>query len=126
GGYGNVVVLLDPKNNLQLYAHLDRVAVRKGNQIRQNQLIGYQGNTGQSTGSHLHFEVRTNVDRTPPYGYRSNRASSTLEPISYLNNFSSTRGNQSNNDGSNSSSSSNLRRGMRGREVKELQEQLQT
>lgn len=121
GGYGNVVVLLDKNNNLQLYAHLDRVAVRTGNQIRQNQVIGYQGNTGQSTGSHLHFEVRTNDDRMPPYGYRSNREGSTLEPISYLNNFQSSGGNQSNNN-----DTSTLRRGMRGREVRELQEQLQS
>lgn len=123
GGYGNVVLLLDKNNNLQLYAHLNSVAVRTGRRVNKNQLIGYQGNTGQSTGSHLHFEIRTNGERKPPYGYRANRASSTIEPISYLNSFDS--GNSQTNSSNNKNSASGiLRRGMRGREVLQLQEQL--
>ena len=126
GGYGNVVLLLDKNNNLQLYAHLDRVTVRAGDQIEKNQLIGYQGNTGQSAGSHLHLEIRTNADRNPPYGYRNNRESSTLEPISYLNNFDSGNTGQTRPSNGTSSANSNiLSRGMRGREVRQLQEQLE-
>lgn len=124
GGYGNVVLLLDKNNNLQLYAHLNSVAVRTGRRVNKNQLIGYQGNTGQSTGSHLHLEIRTNGDRKPPYGYRANRASSTIEPIGYLNSFDSSKSEKTSPSNNTSSASGILRRGMRGREVLQLQEQL--
>jgi murein DD-endopeptidase MepM/ murein hydrolase activator NlpD len=56
--YGNVVVVRH-KNGLEtLYAHLEKIAVEVGNEIFAGDLIGLGGNTGRSTGSHLHFEVR--------------------------------------------------------------------
>ncbi|UOQ86388.1 peptidoglycan-binding protein [Gracilibacillus salinarum] len=87
GGYGNVVLIRDRNNREQLYAHLNSVTVSKGQTIGQNQVIGYQGSTGYVTGSHLHFEVRKIVEMKPPYGYRPDKKSSTLNPIAYLNNF---------------------------------------
>jgi hypothetical protein len=58
GGYGNVVIV-DHGNGYQtLYAHLSGVTAGCGNSVVQGQTIGYGGNTGNSTGAHLHFEVR--------------------------------------------------------------------
>ena len=58
GGYGNLVVLDHGTGKTTVYAHQSRLAVREGQQVDQGQVIGYVGNTGQSTGPHLHFETR--------------------------------------------------------------------
>jgi murein DD-endopeptidase MepM/ murein hydrolase activator NlpD len=58
GGYGNVVVVDHGTGYQTLYAHLSGVAVGCGQSVVQGQTIGYGGNTGNSTGEHLHFEVR--------------------------------------------------------------------
>jgi murein DD-endopeptidase MepM/ murein hydrolase activator NlpD len=56
-GYGNYVVI-DHGNGLQtLYGHLSRIFVRPGNVVTKGAVIGNMGNTGNSTGPHLHFEV---------------------------------------------------------------------
>ncbi|MDX8047431.1 peptidoglycan-binding protein [Gracilibacillus sp. S3-1-1] len=107
GGYGNVVLMRDRKNRAQLYAHLDSVTVTRGQTVNQHQVIGYQGSTGQVTGSHLHFEVRNNVETSPPYGYRANTQLSTVEPIAYINQFESSSTLQ---DGKNGDSVANLQR----------------
>ena len=58
GGYGNAVAI-DHGNGYQtLYAHLNSVSVRCGQSVSQGQNIGYGGSTGNSTGPHLHFEIR--------------------------------------------------------------------
>lgn len=58
GGYGNMV-MIDHGNGYQtLYAHLSSVATRCGASVGQGGTIGYAGSTGNSTGAHLHFEVR--------------------------------------------------------------------
>lgn len=58
GGYGNYIVIKH-KNGVQtLYAHLDKILVNKGESVDKGDLIGKSGNTGRSTGPHLHFEVR--------------------------------------------------------------------
>ena len=56
-GYGTTVVV-DHGDMDTLYGHQSRLAVRAGASVDQGQLIGYVGNTGQSTGPHLHFETR--------------------------------------------------------------------
>ncbi|MEL6188734.1 MAG: peptidoglycan DD-metalloendopeptidase family protein, partial [Myxococcota bacterium] len=57
-GYGRLVKLRHAHGVSTRYAHLQRFRVRRGQRVRQGQIIGYVGNTGGSTGPHLHFEVR--------------------------------------------------------------------
>jgi LysM repeat protein len=58
GGYGNTL-MIDHGNGYQtLYAHLSSLAVSCGRSLAQGQILGYSGSTGNSTGPHLHFEVR--------------------------------------------------------------------
>jgi murein DD-endopeptidase MepM/ murein hydrolase activator NlpD len=57
GNYGRTVVISHPGGYATLYAHLDRISVRRGQMISQGGRIGTVGNTGRSTGPHLHFEV---------------------------------------------------------------------
>lgn len=58
GGYGNMV-MIDHGNGYQtLYAHLNSINTRCGASVYQGGVIGYAGSTGNSTGAHLHFEVR--------------------------------------------------------------------
>ena len=58
GGYGNVVVLMHPNGLETVYAHLSKIKVKAGDVVRSGELLGLGGNTGRSTGSHLHFEIR--------------------------------------------------------------------
>jgi murein DD-endopeptidase MepM/ murein hydrolase activator NlpD len=59
GGYGLTIVLQHGNGTQQtLYAHLSEIFVRPGEQIEQGQVLGRVGSTGNSTGPHLHFEVR--------------------------------------------------------------------
>ena len=52
-----------------LYAHLNKIVVKRGQQVQEGQLIGYSGNTGNSFGAHLHFEVRWKGQRTNPLNW---------------------------------------------------------
>jgi len=57
-GYGNCVIVRH-KNGLEtVYGHLSRILVESGQQITAGQVLGLGGNTGRSSGSHLHFEIR--------------------------------------------------------------------
>lgn len=58
-GYGNVIVINHHNGFWTLYAHLSRIHVRVGDQVHRGQVIGIIGNTGNSTGTHLHFEIKT-------------------------------------------------------------------
>lgn len=71
GGYGNLVVLDHGNGLATAYAHQSSVAAGSGQSVVQGQVIGYVGNTGYSTGPHLHFEVRVNGAPVDPLGYLS-------------------------------------------------------
>lgn len=71
--YGNLVrILHQPYNAGRLqtyYAHLDSVVVKQGQTVNEGELVGFAGNTGNSFGSHLHFEVRLNGARKNPLNW---------------------------------------------------------
>ena len=58
GGYGNLVIVEHAGGWSSYYAHLDKYAVKAGQEVRQGELLGGAGTTGYSTGPHLHFEIR--------------------------------------------------------------------
>lgn len=58
GAYGNVIVIRHYNGLETVYGHLSKLEVNPGDVVRTGQLIGLGGNTGRSTGPHLHFEVR--------------------------------------------------------------------
>ncbi len=58
GGYGNMIIISHDGGIQTVYAHLSKVNVVTGQSVSQGQTIGTVGNTGKSTGPHLHFEVR--------------------------------------------------------------------
>jgi murein DD-endopeptidase MepM/ murein hydrolase activator NlpD len=58
-GYGNFVIVLNPNGYQELFGHLSRVTVSKGQNLTKGQKIGEVGSTGSSTGNHLHYEIRT-------------------------------------------------------------------
>ena len=60
GSYGYYIKLDHGEGVETLYAHCLAIAVTEGQQVRQGEVIGYVGSTGNSTGNHLHFEIRTN------------------------------------------------------------------
>ena len=59
-GYGYHVVLKNAQGYETLYAHLSKLAVKPQAEVKQGQLVGYMGNTGRSTGTHLHYAVYLN------------------------------------------------------------------
>lgn len=69
-GYGNLIELDHGYHYLTRYAHLSEILVRPGQTVRRGDLIGRVGNTGKSTGPHLHYEVRLNgVAQNPVHYY---------------------------------------------------------
>jgi murein DD-endopeptidase MepM/ murein hydrolase activator NlpD len=68
-GYGNFVVLGHRSGLLTLYGHLQRALVQPGEAVAQGQPIGLEGSTGNSTGPHLHFEVRLKDQPVDPTLY---------------------------------------------------------
>jgi murein DD-endopeptidase MepM/ murein hydrolase activator NlpD len=68
-GYGHYVEIESPDGIRTLYAHLSSVYVSIGQQVSQGQSLGIIGATGNSTGIHLHFEVRINGSLVNPLNY---------------------------------------------------------
>jgi murein DD-endopeptidase MepM/ murein hydrolase activator NlpD len=69
GGYGNYTCVDHGGGLSSCYAHQSSFAVSPGDQVGQGDVIGYSGNTGSSTGPHLHFEIRVNGTAVDPLGY---------------------------------------------------------
>ncbi|MFJ8078461.1 peptidoglycan DD-metalloendopeptidase family protein [Streptomyces sp. NPDC096176] len=73
GSYGNEVVIQHTDGTYSQYAHLSSLGVSSGQSVSGGQQIGLSGSTGNSSGPHLHFEIRTG----PSYG-------SDIDPLAYL------------------------------------------
>ena len=69
GSYGYVVKINHGGNMVTVYAHCSKLYVRKGEKVYQGQHIANVGNTGRSTGPHLHFEVQVNGTPRNPFSY---------------------------------------------------------
>lgn len=71
--YGNMIKLKHTTYKYgtleTLYAHLNKIVVKRGQQVQEGQLIGYSGDTGNCYGAHLHFEVRWKGQRTNPLNW---------------------------------------------------------
>ena len=57
GGYGNCILIQHPDGRVTRYAHLSKILVSPGQSVKQNDKIALSGNTGNSTGPHVHFEI---------------------------------------------------------------------
>ncbi|MDD3196245.1 MAG: M23 family metallopeptidase [Paludibacter sp.] len=68
-GYGNTVMIDHGFNYKTLYAHMHMIQVRVGQQVNRGEVIGTVGNTGKSTGPHLHYEVHHRGVHTNPQHY---------------------------------------------------------
>ncbi|GAA2607993.1 MULTISPECIES: M23 family metallopeptidase [Streptomyces] len=71
--YGNAIVVKHGNGTYSQYAHLSKINVKIGQVVKTGQSIAKSGNTGNSSGPHLHFEIRT----TPNYG-------SAVDPVAFL------------------------------------------
>lgn len=71
--YGNAIVIKHANNTYSQYAHLSKIQVKIGQKVSAGKQIALSGNTGNSSGPHLHFEIRT----TPNYG-------SAVNPVAFL------------------------------------------
>ena len=75
-GYGNYISIDHGGGYWSLYAHMSTVYVKIGQEVNKNTIIGVEGSTGASTGSHLHLEVRKGGDSS----------SNAIDPVQFLNN----------------------------------------
>jgi murein DD-endopeptidase MepM/ murein hydrolase activator NlpD len=68
-GYGNMLMIEHRGGYVTLYGHLSKFLVKKGQHVKRGQEVAISGNTGHSTGPHLHFSVFHNCNPTDPYGW---------------------------------------------------------
>jgi len=71
-GYGNEVLIKHGYGYETLYGHMSKIIVRNGQKLNRGDLIGYVGNSGKSTGPHLHYEVHKNGSPVNPINYYFN------------------------------------------------------
>lgn len=76
GGYGNYIIIQHTDGNYTLYGHLyaNSITVKAGDSVEQGQVIAKMGNSGNSTGTHLHFEIREG----------QNSSSARVDPLDYV------------------------------------------
>ena len=81
GSYGNYVLLDHGNGYRTLYGHMayGTVVNKIGDSVKEGEVLGYMGNTGESFGAHLHFEVRHNGNRIDPYPYINSDLPNTYE-----------------------------------------------
>jgi murein DD-endopeptidase MepM/ murein hydrolase activator NlpD len=70
GGYGNYIVITHSDGSQTLYAHLSKVSVASGDSVAQGQMIGLSGNSGKSTGPHLHYKEMNTGSRNTFSSYK--------------------------------------------------------
>ncbi|HBQ58341.1 MAG TPA: hypothetical protein DD671_01615 [Balneolaceae bacterium] len=68
-GYGKMVRIKHAGGFESVYAHMSRIKVKEGDRIRKGDVVGKAGNTGTSTGVHLHFEIWKDGKRVNPEAY---------------------------------------------------------
>lgn len=102
GGYGNYITIEHSGGVYSTYAHLNPngIKVKKGDIVKQGQVLGIMGNSGKSTGQHLHFEMKVSESKVNPLDYIS---ASTPRPITVI---SGTEDFENNNTGGTGSGSS--------------------
>jgi murein DD-endopeptidase MepM/ murein hydrolase activator NlpD len=76
GPYGNAVHVLHADGVATWYCHLSRIETRRGEQVRAGGLVGLSGSTGNTSGPHLHLEVRTGASTTS--------SGSPIDPLPWL------------------------------------------
>jgi len=69
GGYGNIITISHGYGITTRYGHLSKILVKLGQQVQRGDIIGKIGNTGRSTGPHLHYEVRINHKPVNPINF---------------------------------------------------------
>lgn len=73
GDFGNLIILDHGSGYITRYAHLQSIQVEKGDRVKRGDIIGKVGNSGKSTGSHLHYEVRLNDKPVNPINLIENK-----------------------------------------------------
>ncbi len=69
GGYGYTVKIINGFGYSTIFGHMSKMKVKKGQSVKRGDLIGYVGNTGRSTGPHLHYEIRYKSQSVNPIKY---------------------------------------------------------
>ena len=72
GGYGRLVIVDHGGGFQTYYAHLSKILVRAGQELRRGEVIGLVGTSGRTTAPHLHYEVRVGGTPMNPYRYLAN------------------------------------------------------
>lgn len=69
GGYGLLLIISHPDGSFTIYAHNSKLIAKEGAKVKQGEKIALSGNTGRSTGPHLHFEIRQQSKAVDPLKY---------------------------------------------------------
>lgn len=83
-GYGNYVMIEHRDRLVTLYAHLERVQVKEGQKVDKGTTLGFMGNTGGSSGAHLHFEVREYNEPITKTNLHNTNAFNWLDAQAYI------------------------------------------